>query len=72
MTFLEMSRVVPTGKGKYSAPVVEMGIRIQLALLGRISMETLAEEMALAFLDRDKVSKRMAIIANLIANYSSE
>jgi len=64
LTFFLLKDVVPTGKGQFSAPVVEMGIRIQLALLGRISMDTVAEEMKLAFLDRASLARNLRALVD--------
>lgn len=69
LSFNLLESIVPTGKGKYSAPVVELGIRIQLALLGVLSMDTLSEELVMAVSDRDTLVANLRKLAIAVSTY---
>lgn len=53
ITFLMLTKVVPVGKGRYGSPVMELALRVLLAVATRsIPIQKVAEELCLSVLDR--------------------
>lgn len=71
-TKLAMSRVVPTGQGRYSAPVIELGMRVVLYLVGALPEAKVAEEVALALRDRKTAAARLFKLARAVEAYSGD
>jgi len=66
-TYYALTRAVPTGRGQYGSPVLELGLRLLLALsTGSIKLPTIAEELNKATLKRRDVITRLRKLADLM------
>ncbi len=72
LTYLLLTRAVPTGKGCYGSPVVELALRLMLVVTGRsLPIEKIAEELSLAVLDRASLVRNLQALAYEIQKYST-
>lgn len=70
-TFLGLTKVVSVQKGGYGAPVVELAIRILLALIGSLDTSTVAEELLHATIPvKITVVEKLRAMADYIEKYS--
>jgi hypothetical protein len=70
-TYLALGNLVPVKKGGYGGPVVELGIRLLLYLVGSLSLNTLGEELAQVMLRvRPDVATRLRLLASFIETYT--
>lgn len=69
LTHLVLTQVVPVGKGKYGSPIVELALRTIFAMVGKMPINGISEEIAVAVLDRATVIKNLRAIADYIENY---
>lgn len=71
MTYLILTRAVPVGKGRYGSSVVELAIRLMMAVVCRsIPINKVAEELSLSVLDRVTLAKNLKELAYEIQKYS--
>lgn len=72
-TFVALGNVIPLKKGGYAAPVVELGIRLILALVGSAKVETVGEEFFHAVLPvRSTVVDNLRKMADYIEAYKPD
>lgn len=71
-TFLALIQSVPVGRGQYGSSVVELSLRIMLALLGKVPIEAVAEELAVALKERSTVVTNLIKMAKLISGMSEK
>lgn len=66
LTYQVLGDSIQLGKGSYASPLVELSIRIVLAMVGRIPILTVAQECAYGFLDRVTLVQRLRELAAAI------
>ncbi len=69
LTMYALSQAVPMKKGGYGAPVVELGIRFLMAMIGLLDLKKVGEELALAVMDRQKLISRLEELVLFLRSY---
>ncbi len=69
LTMYALSLAVPMKKGGYGAPVVELGIRFLMAMVGLMDVNKVGEELALAVMDRPKLIHRLEELVVFLRAY---
>lgn len=69
-SYLALESAVRIGPGLFGSAAMELCARVVLASMGRIELENVAEEFALAVDDREGVSDNLMKLADLIRNYA--
>jgi hypothetical protein len=69
LTMYALSTAVPMKKGGYGAPVVELGIRFLMAMIGLMDVKKVGEELALAILDQQKLVSHMEELVIFLRDY---
>ena len=64
-----LRKSVPTGKGQYGSPTVELALRFLLSLVGRMDLSRTCEALALAVIDRDQLVRNLRFTADFIETY---
>ena len=72
VTMYTLGQRVPRGQGRYTSPVVELSLRIVLALIGALNLDTVAEEIAVAFTQRSTIVMRLKMLAAKVEAYQKE
>lgn len=71
-TIYALNHIVPTGRGRYSAPVVELALRMMASFFGVIDRNTVAEELSLAVKDRQAMVLTLKLLAAAIERYEEK
>jgi hypothetical protein len=69
LTMYALGQAVPMKKGGYGAPVVELGIRFLMAMVGLIDVNKVGEELALAVTDRSRLIDRLEELVVFMRSY---
>lgn len=68
-TYLALEGAVRVGPGLYGSAAMELCARVALAIMDRIDLAVVAEELALAVDDRSGVINNLRLLADAIEQY---
>jgi hypothetical protein len=67
ITFYHLTKAIPVGRGMYGSAVVELAIRLLVAVVNKsVPLDKIAEELAVSITDRSELSMNLKLLANLI------